>query len=87
MYHILGNNTILGIIIRNSDINDLIEQPEYIAYSYFYDMKIGNELIFDTMKNFYLNRKDIYDFMDKAFEWIKSNETELRAKIEKAESK
>ena len=27
------------------------------------------------------------DFMDKSFEWIKSNETELRAKIEKAEAK
>ena len=75
------------IIIRNSDINDLIEQPEYIAYSYFYDMTINGELIFDTMKQMYINRKNIYDFMDKAFEWIKSNETELRAKIEKAESK
>ena len=83
----MGNNESLGIIIRNSDINDLIEQPEYIAYSYFYDMKIGNELIFDTMKQMYINRKNIYDFMDKSFEWIKSNETELHDKIQKAESK
>ena len=83
----MGNNESLGIIIRNSDINDLIEQPEYIAYSYFYDMKIGNELIFDIMKQMYINRKNIYDFMDKSFEWIKSNETELHDKIQKAESK
>ena len=39
------------------------------------------------MKQMYINRKNIYDFMDKAFEWIKSNETELRDKIQKAESK
>ena len=50
-------------------------------------MKIGNELIFEKIKKLYLNRKDIYDFMDKSFEWIKSNETELRDKIQKAESK
>lgn len=83
----LLSEIVVETIIRNSDINDLIEQPEYIAYSYFYDMKIGNELIFDTMKHLYMNRKDIYDFMDKAFEWIKSNEPELRDKIQKAESK
>ena len=30
MYHILGNNTILGTIIRNSGINNLIEQPDLL---------------------------------------------------------
>jgi len=32
-----------------------------------------------------LNRKDIYDFMEKSFDWIKKNETELRGKIADAE--
>ena len=83
----LLSEIVVETLIHNSAINDLIEQPKYIAYSYFYDMTIKDELIFDTMKKFYLNRKDIYDFMDKAFEWIKTNETELRDKIKKAESK
>ena len=78
---------VVETIIRNSEINDLVEQPEYIAYSYFYDMTINGELIFDTMKKLYLGRKDIYDFMEKAFDWIKNNEPGLRAKIAKAESK
>ena len=76
---------VVETIIRNSKINDLIEQPKYIAYSYFYDMKIGDELIFETMRNMYLNRKDIFDFMEKSFDWIKNNETELRNKITEAE--
>ena len=76
---------VVETIIRNSQINDLIEQPRYIAYSYFYDMTINDELIFDTMKKLYLGRKDIYDFMEKSFDWIKKNEPELRTKIAKAE--
>ena len=50
-------------------------------------MTINGELIFDTMKKMYLKRKDIYDFMENSFEWIKTNETELRSKIQTAESK
>nr|MBQ0091197.1 hypothetical protein [Candidatus Enterousia merdequi] len=61
------------------------EQPEYIAYSYFYDMTINGELIFCTMKQLYVNRKDIYDFMEQSYEWIKKNEPELRSKIAEAE--
>lgn len=76
---------VVETIIRNSKIGNLVKQPKHIAYSYFYDMKIGDELIFDTMKKLYLERKDIYDFMEKSFDWIKNNETELRNKIAKAE--
>ncbi|MBO7508993.1 MAG: hypothetical protein J6T57_01825 [Alphaproteobacteria bacterium] len=83
----LLSEIVVETIIRNSDINDLIEQPKYIAYSYFYDMTTNGEQIFDIMKHLYLNRKDIYDFMDKAFEWITTNEPELRNKIQEAESK
>ena len=39
------------------------------------------------MKKMYLGRKDIYDFMEKSFDWIKTNEKELRDKIAIAESK
>ena len=81
----LLSEIVVETIIRNSKINDLIEQPKYIAYSYFYNMKIGNELIFETMRKMYLNRKDIFDFMEKSFDWIKNNETELRNKIAEAE--
>lgn len=81
----LLSEIVVETIIRNSEINDLIKQPQYIAYSYFYDIKINDELIFDTMTKLYLKRKDIYDFMDKSFDWIKNNETELRIKIQEAE--
>ena len=81
----LLSEIVVETIIRNSDINDLIEQPKYIAYSYFYDMTIKGELIFDTMKKFYLNRKDIYDFMEKSFNFVQQNEPELREKIAEAE--
>ena len=81
----LLSEIVVETIIRNSKINDLIEQPKYIAYSYFYNMKIGNELIFETMRKMYLNRKDIFNFMEKSFDWIKNNETELRNKIAEAE--
>ena len=81
----LLSEIVVETIIRNSKINDLIGQPQYIAYSYFYDMNINGEPIFDVMKKYYLNRKDIYDFMDKSFGWIKQNESELRQKIAEAE--
>ncbi|MFQ6695718.1 MAG: hypothetical protein ACLRFF_01445 [Alphaproteobacteria bacterium] len=81
----LLSEIVVETIIRNSKINDLIKQPKYIAYSYFYDMKIGDELIFETMRKMYLNRKDIFDFMEKSFDWVKNNETELRNKIAEAE--
>lgn len=83
----LLSEIVVETIIRNSDIDDLSEQPKYIAYSYFYDMTINDELIFDTMKRMYLERKDIYDFMERAYTWIQDNEPELRTKIAEAESK
>ncbi len=81
----LLSEIVVETIIRNSKINDLVEQPKDIAYSYFYDITINNEYIFDTMKRLYSKRKDIYDFMEKSFDWIKQNETELREKIAIAE--
>lgn len=81
----LLSEIVVETVIRNSQINDLIEQPQYIAYSYFYDMIINDELIFDTMKKLYLTRKDIYNFMENSYDWIKNNESELRKKIAKAE--
>lgn len=83
----LLSEIVVETIIRNSEINNLIKQPQYIAYSYFYDMTINGELIFDIMKKMYINRTDIYDFMEKSFNWIKNNESELREKIAVAESK
>ena len=83
----LLSEIVVETIIRNSEINNLIKQPQYIAYSYFYDMTINGELLFDIMKKMYLKRTDIYDFMEKSFNWIKNNESELREKIAIAESK
>lgn len=72
-------------LIRNSEIGKLVKQPRYIAYSYFYNMEINGDLLFDTMKKLYLERKDIYDFMEKSYKFIQQNEPELREKIAKAE--
>lgn len=83
----LLSEIVVETVIRHSKINDLVEQPKFIAYSYFYDITINGELIFDTMKNLYLNRKAIYDFMEKSFDWIQKNETELREKIAISENK
>lgn len=81
----LLSEIVVETIIRNSYIETLSPQPQYIAYSYFYDMTINGELIFDTMKQLYVNHKDIYDFMEQSYEWIKKNEPELRSKISEAE--
>lgn len=81
----LLSEIVVETIIRNSDIAKLATQPKYIAYSYFYDMTIKGNLIFDTMKTLYITRQGIYDFMEKSFEWIEINESELRKKITKAE--
>jgi len=81
----LLSEIVVETINHNTDIANLGQQPKHIAYSYFYDMKIGDELIFDTMRKMYLNRKDIFDFMEKSFDWVKNNETELRNKIAEAE--
>ena len=81
----LLSEIVVETIIRNSDLGALVEQPKYIAYSYFYNMTIKGEPIFDTMKCFYIERKDIYDFMEKSYNWIKDNEPELRKKITEAE--
>ena len=83
----LLSEIVVETIIRNSEIGKLIEFPKWIAYPYFYDMEINGKLLFDTMKGLYLERKDIYDFMEKAYNFIQQNEPELRKKIDKAESK
>lgn len=82
----LLSEIVVETIIRNSEIEKLTEHPKYIAYSYFYDMKISGEFVFDIMKKLYLERKDIFDFMEKSFDWIKKNEPELRANIAAAEN-
>lgn len=81
----LLSEIVVETIIRNSQIGEVSVQPKWIAYSYFYDMKIGGRLIFDTMREMYLDRKDIFDFMEKSFNWISANEPELRKKIRDAE--
>ncbi len=83
----LLSEIVVETIIRNSEIGNLIEFPQWIAYPYFYDMKINGKLLFDTMKKLYLERKNIYDFMEKAYNFIQQNEPELRKKIDEAESK
>jgi len=81
----LLSEIVVETIIRNSEIKKMTEHPKYIAYSYFYNMEINGELIFDIMKKLYSERKNIFDFMEKSFDWIKKNETELRGKIADAE--
>lgn len=82
----LLSEIVVETINHNSDIAHLGKQPEHIAYSYFYDMEIGGKLVFDTMRKMYLDRQDIFDFMEKSFDWIQHNETELREKIAAAEN-
>ncbi len=81
----LLSEIVVETIIRNSEIVKLIEFPQWIAYPYFYNMELNGILLFDKMKKLYLERRDIYDFMEKSFDWIKNNETELRNKIVEAE--
>ena len=81
----LLSELVVETIIRNSDIAKLTPPPEYIAYKYFYSMDIDGKPIFDTLREMYINRKSFPDFMETAYDWIRKNEPELRAKIAQAE--
>ena len=81
----LLSELVVETIIRNSEIAKLSPPPQYIAYNYFYDMDIDGKPIFKTLLDMYINRKSFTDFMECAYDWIKANEPELRAKIADAE--
>lgn len=81
----LLSEIVVETIIRNSEIGTIGENPKHIAYSYFYDMEINGCPIFDVMREMYLDRKNIFDFMEQSFKWISDNEQELRNKISIAE--
>ena len=81
----LLSELVVETIIRNSDITKLTPPPQYIAYNYFYSMEIDGQAIFETLGKMYADRKSIQDFMENAYNWIRKNEPELRAKIADAE--
>ncbi|MFQ6704385.1 MAG: hypothetical protein ACLRFP_04880 [Alphaproteobacteria bacterium] len=81
----LLSELVVETIIRNSEIAKLISPPQYIAYDYFYRMDIDGKPIFDTLHDMHTNRKSFTDFMETAYDWIRKNEPELRAKIAEAE--
>lgn len=83
----LVSEIVVETIIRNSELIDLISSDtKYIAYSYFYNMEINGEQLFDTMKNLFINRKNMKDFMLSSYNYCKENEKELRKKIQAAEN-
>lgn len=82
----LLSEIVVETIMRNSKINDICQQPQY-AYSYFYNMGIDGRLLFDTMKMFYTHSKTLREFMEQSYKYVQSNEKELRAKINEAESR
>lgn len=81
----LLSELVVETIIRNSEIAKLAPPPQYIAYKYFYSMDIGGTPIFETLHYMCANRTSIQDFMERAYNWIRKNEPELRAKIAEAE--
>lgn len=81
----LLSELVVETIIRNSDIAKLAPPPQYIAYNYFYSMEIDGHTIFATLGKMYADRTSIQDFMENAYNWIRKNEPELRAKIADAE--
>ena len=81
----LLSELVVETIIRNSEIAKLSPPPQYIAYNYFYNMDIDGKPIFKTLLDMYINRKSFPDFMETAYDWIRKNEPELRAKIAEAE--
>ena len=84
----LLSEIVVETINRNSEIHKLSQNNnKYIAYSYFYDMKINGELLFDTMKRLYMTCKTLQNFMEQSYKYCKENEKELREKIRVAETK
>lgn len=84
----LLSEIVVETIIRHSEIGQLIpnlESHKYIAYSYLYDMEIASAPLFDIMRDLFQNRKSMRDFMEKAFDFVTKNESELRTKITEAE--
>lgn len=84
----LLSEIVVETIIRNSEIGGLIpdlNSHKYIAYSYFYNMKIQNRPLFDIMRDLFMCRKSMREFMEQAFDFVIKNEPELRTKIAVAE--
>lgn len=55
-------------------------------YPYFFDMKVDNRLVLDTIDEMYRNM-GIEDFMKSSYEFCKKHEQEIRSHIEVSEQK
>lgn len=72
---------------RLSSLNPYYERDQGgCIYSYFFDMKVDNILILDTIKELY-QENDIKSFMKKSYDFCILHESEIREHIEWSENR
>lgn len=70
---------------RLSSINPYFPREEGgCIYPYFFDMKVDDKLILETLDEMY-HSQNIIDFMKNSYEYCVEHETEIREHIKRAE--
>lgn len=73
---------VVDTLIKNTDIGYLYHRTdEYPAYEYFYEIKIGHKFLLDELSFFYINARDIIQFMEQAYQYCQDNEQTIRKQI------
>lgn len=79
----LLSEMVIDTLIKNTKLNTLYAQEDLDkpAYNYFYNIKIQNIPLLDTLKEIYLNSKNIQTFMQNSYLYLQINETTIRKQI------
>ena len=79
----LLSEMVIDTLIKNTKLNTLYAQEDLDkpAYEYFYNIKIQNTPLLDTLKEIYLNSPNIQTFMKNSYRYLQINETTIRNQI------
>lgn len=76
----LLSEMVVDTLLRNTELKTLFRNYKYSAYSYFYDMKVGDRCVLDILSEIY-NTHTLTDFMELAYDFIQKNQEEIKAQI------
>ncbi len=79
----LLSEMVVDTFVHQTDIGKFFDSSrvERPAYRYFYDMKVGGEPILVRLEKFYLNATSLVDFMEKAIQYCRENESCIRKQV------
>ena len=74
---------VVDTFVKNTDIGNIYPEKykDRPAYKYFYEMKINNQFILDTLNSLFKNSQNIVQFMEEAYHYCQKYEEDIRKQV------